>query len=356
MVTPEAEAALTRMIERFWTVNLRLADEGVFRLSHDEFRTRMQQWFPEVAFPTFRQTFFSLKARGLLAEPWSLHEAFAFPLAKLLHHLGRDHRRWERIWERLPGGGRLASREALERTLFGFVEGERDGPRIREIIVRYACGETYDEIGRSYRITRERVRQILQQFVDIHRDTLGQFLLQFCMIQGGQLVYPLVDCRAQEGTFRVWILLARKLGIPVQIHREEERSFAVLGVGPEAFHAFFKQEREWFPSGVDLPSIARELEQEEGLGFLSSRDLGFLAHRVYLRRIRHRGVRIFLALRALGGRAHYLDITQKHNEMFPEQATDSMRIHNFLGNRHQRERYGIENDPRRGVYRLRSLS
>ncbi len=352
----EEDAVLTRMIERFWTVNLRLADEGIFRLSHEDFRERIRTWFPDVAFPTFRQTFFSLKARGLLAEPWSLHEAYAFPLAKILHHLGRDHRRWERIWERLPGGGRLASRAALEKNLFSFVEAERDGTRIREVIVRYACGETYDEIGRSFGITRERVRQILQQFVDIHRDTLGQYLLQFCMIQGGQLVYVLPDCKSQDGMVRVWLLLARKLGIPVEQYREEKETFAILGAGPEAFHAFFKHEREWFPHAVDIPSIARELEEEENLGFLSSRDLGFLAARVYERRIRHRGIRIFLALRALGGRAHYLDITQKHNEMFPGLATDSMRIHNFLGNRHQRERYAIENDPRRGVYRLRSSS
>jgi hypothetical protein len=99
--------------------------------------------------------------------------------------------------------------------------------RERDMLKRYSAGETLESIGRSYRITRERVRQLLSKHYNV------------CRLDGGQAeiarkkkrdLAKKRDARSLKAfgcSYRVYKSLVRHADNPVESYRAQKRNASV---------------------------------------------------------------------------------------------------------------------------------
>ncbi|MBI3947793.1 MAG: hypothetical protein HY321_17870 [Armatimonadetes bacterium] len=206
---------------------------------------------------------------------------------------------------------------------------------------------TLDQVGRQMGLTRMRVWHLEQRFwrwrplrsPSVVRRFVAAFLLDLAS-EGGRLLVPdegLVGCRRR--------FLAKVLDVPCTQLRECD--LWVLGCPPPGVPLM--ESDPWSPDDIDDKSVGSRLNRgtQEALG---SADIERVAHAVVSRR-RQRldaGKRVHLALRAIGRPAHYSEVTQEHNVLFPDHAAIERNILAVL----HREDHGVVWVGCRGTYAL----
>jgi hypothetical protein len=101
---------------------------------------------------------------------------------------------------------------------------------------------------------------------------------------------------------------------------------------------------------IEATAIANHLETENQLFFVHN-DLKILAERIaqFRRKSLTQAQRVYLALRAIGRPAHYSEVTDSFNSLFPDLPSTEHNIHAILG----REQHGIVWIGIRGTYALK---
>lgn len=215
-------------------------------------------------------------------------------------------------------------------------------PRIAQVVqaregLTSGTAMTLQELGDRLGVTRERVRQLEKKFWElIHHRSRRRFLttcisalLCRVMARQGSL---LVDDRSGDAALTRFA--ARCAGIP-----EAELphiGLVVLGASPNELRdvpSFGS-----FPTGVDGPAVASRLECDSEL-CLTGDDLGVVADRLALLRAKHltKGERVYLALKAIAKPAHYSEVMDVYNRLFPDDASGQHSVHAVLG----REQHGV---------------
>jgi len=91
------------------------------------------------------------------------------------------------------------------------------------------------------------------------------------------------------------------------------------------------ESHRWFPDGIDVDTIANRLDSECRLCLIDA-DLRVLAEniaRFRLKRLR-KTQKVYLALHAIGRPAHYSEITEVYNSLFPDRPATERSIHSVL--------------------------
>jgi hypothetical protein len=191
---------------------------------------------------------------------------------------------------------------------------------------------TLEQTGRSVGLTRERVRQIEMHFwngVSQWSEFLAPFmkgLLCEIIRQKGNLVF--------DSDRRTVKFLARCVGIPyAKIPRTE---LALLGMPREAAELFVGLIQHGSML-MDENAIANVLDKEVSyLSLAASQDI---SRRILSFNREHltKAQRVYVALNSIGKPAHYSDVTETYNRLFPDLPSTEHNIHAVL----TREESGI---------------
>ncbi|MBM3925505.1 MAG: hypothetical protein FJ320_05890 [SAR202 cluster bacterium] len=205
---------------------------------------------------------------------------------------------------------------------------------------------TLEEIGKDLSVTRERVRQIQAKFFKKmkHPTRRTPLLLQFeCdLIQNRGTL--LVDTNTVEGSLRRFV--TKCLDVP-------HADFDEIGVsllGAKWFDISNFKNSFWRIKPVEALGLFGELlEAKSGLS-LADTDVQELFDRMNLRKVHEltRGQRVHLVLKQIGRPAHYSEVTEIHNKMFPDSATTQRNIHATLSY----EQHGVVWIGMRGTFAL----
>ena len=170
---------------------------------------------------------------------------------------------------------------------------------------------------------------------------LVQALLRCVLSKQGSLLY---HCRAPEA--RLLALVTTCLGIPQT--RLPHSGLVVLGGLPLKWQVARPPIR--FPASIQASGVALWLEANSELPLLRS-DVETIAEEAARYATAHMGVsqRVYRALQGIGKPAHYSQITDMHNSMFPERALTERNVHATLG----REQYGVVWIGLKGTFALR---
>lgn len=224
-------------------------------------------------------------------------------------------------------------------------------PRTRRVIqfregILEARRMTLQQIGVEFTITRERVRQIEAGFWSRvrHPKIIGYFLealLLSIMSEQGSLI---VRSDSTEATVRSFI--AKCMRIP-QV-KLPNMPLVLLGVSLEG-SALLESTGE-FTDDIEPEAIAIHLASNNQLCLIGS-DLTILAERIalYHKRRLKQNHRVYLALRACGRPAHYANVTEVYNSMFPHRPLNEHAVHARLSE----EVHGVVWIGTRGTFALK---
>ena len=205
---------------------------------------------------------------------------------------------------------------------------------------------TLEELAASFRLTRERIRQLQAEFWSelersgpSRRPFLAAFLADF-MNRSGSL---LVNADSPDAPLRKF--LARCASVAYV----ELRPIGLTVLAASSRRLVAWKLREWFPDQIEADCIARWIESE-GPVWLVDGDVRGLAERVaQFRRKRLKGThRVYLTLRDMGRPAHYSRVAEVHNSLFPDHLMSERNVHATLG----RERHGVVWIGVRGTFAL----
>jgi len=204
---------------------------------------------------------------------------------------------------------------------------------------------TLEEIGKHLDITRERVRQIENKFWDTIKRPLNilpfvQAIVYDIMAKQGSLI---VQSNTPEARLRQFI--TKCLNIPHALLPHTD--ICITGVSPEDMSIFGS--RHWLRGEVDVQQMAAQLESSDKLTLIAN-DIQQIAQRLvdFTWENLQRREKVVLALRSIGRPAHYSEVTEAYNSMFPDDPATEHNIHAMLG----REKHGIVWIGVRGTYAL----
>lgn len=293
---------------------------------------------------------------GLIGESYS-PGYYVFPLAQVLYRLrGRCMRAAMRLLRGFAQEQtwRLPLKDLIERHVQeGFAGLDQRTVDVVHARVGLLTGEkmTLREVGRVVGVTRERIRQLEGTFWaslqdhksarDWRRPHFLAALLWDLMDQSGSLVVRTDSAGAPLRTF-----IARAAGVPMA----PVPDLGIVALGLSRHHLVALHSAKWFPDEVDAAAIAQRLESDNSLPLIR-RDVAVLADATAaLRRRRLNGTqRVYLSLNEIGRPAHYSEITEVHNSLFPERATTDRSVHGALS----RQTHGVVWIGVRGKYALR---
>ncbi|NWF78349.1 MAG: hypothetical protein HXY36_07175 [Chloroflexi bacterium] len=282
-------------------------------------------------------------------------DRYVFPVAHILSFVGFPTSVASTIVENFPtkGSGHPLFGE-LARQLIedGFSEF---GDRIRYIVqaregLLTGTRMTLEQAGSRLHITRERARQLERRFWDTLQTRPGgrslsrlfsvALLCKVISSQGRLIVH--------QDSYEACLLgfLAKCAGIPRAVFPHTD--LLVLGISPKA--ATLPKSTDSIHEDIDRGSIAARLGLRQRL-CLTKSDLETLAEAVaQFRRGRlNKGQKAYLALRVIGKPAHYSEVTEVYNTLFPSESTAEHSLHTVLS----REQYGVVWIGVRGTFALR---
>lgn len=323
------------LFRRFIYLSFRLAQARQARLNTSQLANYMSslrldgRWdAPPVQAVNFGHQF------GFVASAWTPGQ-YVFPLARLMLHLvpyrveaaileifakkenqNADYQKPIEYW----------AKEALSRfdECGVYVVQRREG-------LSTGARATLEEIGADLGITRERVRQIEKRTWKRlqHPANLTPFLKGFLyeiMRRQGSLVIS-----AEESSLR---FLAKCIGIPqVEV---PHTGLVILGALRKDIASMESLWRR--PQLFDVDTIATRLESECRL-CLSEPDLRVVSERVARSHWERptKTQRVYLALRSIGKPAHYAEVWEEYNRLFPDEPSTEHNIHATL----LREEHGV---------------
>jgi len=278
---------------------------------------------------------------------------FVFPLARILsfmktRNLDISKRLLadfceNRIWEQSLN---KCAKESLKKGFskykaeISYIVKNREGLRARK-------RSTLQELGDCFNLTRERIRQLENRFwnlIHLHDNYRELFLSAFLydfMHNKGSLILDINSRKANLKRF-----LAKCVAIPqIELRKIGLIAVAVLPKDIDLLKLSYSSVENISPS-----FISTLLESKKDF-FLPRSDVQKLAKRISLYRISklNRVQRTYLALRALGKPAHYSEITEKYNSLWPEHEMSERNIHGVLN----RQEYGIVWIGIKGTYALK---
>ena len=387
------KAALFRW---FVGLNLRLAAIGQFKLSEKHVAHCLNnRLLPVGDWSEPPPQVISWGAGLHLIRPSSVDNCYLFPLARVLSCLSLDilsvainvlgefaeMRVWDIALEKMRD-------QSIEEVFAVFPERVVDVVRLREGLFEDNTARlTLEQVGRKIGLTRERIRQLERQFyasislekvvevvrlkrvlfewklrrdgVDIQRaghiDRLKEDIsesklrrqLSTCLITAflcevlafGDIVS---DFRSLKGNYR-WFL-ARCFGVPVAAND----NWQIIGMEPDRFRSMLrgthgKPRKTLNEIARGIARVTAELEKE-GISGEISKDIRAKWYRQLAKTEKVR-----LALIEIGEPAHFRDITEVYNAMWPDDYSSEGTIHGTL----DRATNGIVWVGVRGTYALR---
>lgn len=202
---------------------------------------------------------------------------------------------------------------------------------------------TLEEIAKRLNLTRERIRQIEKAALGKLSATsfLEIFLAEFVR-KSGRL---LVEANSYNTAYAKFSSLL--LGIPHELLQEKRILFLGLegAIEPKQFlHCVTS----------DPDTLVKAVWEE--FSFLPEEDLKNLEYAIKQQILRkaQNSERIYLALRQIGQPAHFVNITDMHNELFPEKEMSYKNIHGVLSacSISQDRKHGIVWVGMKGTYAL----
>jgi len=204
---------------------------------------------------------------------------------------------------------------------------------------------TLEEIGNHLNLTRERVRQIENKFWNTIKYPLNslpfiQAMVYDIIARQGSLI---VQSNTPEAHLRQFI--TKCLNIPHTLL--SHTNICVTGLSPGDMAMFYSP--KWLSGEVDVQRMAARLDSSGKLTLIAD-DTQQVAQRLvdFVRDHLQRIEKVALALRSIGRPAHYSEVTEAYNSMFPDDPANEHNVHAMLG----REKHGIVWIGVRGTYAL----
>lgn len=329
----------------FVLLNLHLAEEKIFKISKSKLSLLMS---------------LGLRMEGVWSEPprkiieWAMNlgllqtgfeeNRFVFPISGILSFLTPNtlfaikDQILEDFMQERPWNNSL--NEKVENYLDQVFEnissilGERTVLIIKHRMgLLTGSGETLEQIGQRYGITRERVRQIEKKFWQYahhpsRKITFLKAIICYLMLSKSNLV---ID--ANPHGLSLISFLAKWAQIPLGIL--PFTGLSIFGLTLDNFKSLTPP--HWSGYDIKFDKVEKELDSDKGI-FLAAHDIDLICKRISAYRSqKHRGFplssrrMIYLALRDLGKPSHYSDITRIHNELFPQVIKTERIIHATLG-------------------------
>lgn len=289
---------------------------------------------------------------GYCCPAWTVGQ-YVFPIARLLSFMPAASAR--KAFDMIDSLSKedtpeTSPSEILSRAVGGilshFDEREASVIRARERLLGSGERPTLQEIGTALCVTRERVRQLeAKAWKKIHhpqrKAVLIGSLLRYVMCRQGSL---LSEAEGVEGSLLSFVCKAS--GVPTATLADE--GLTVLAVSSE--EAMAAVESLSSCPGADDDAFARCLDSQVELS-LPKKDIALVSRRIRTapeHRAR-KSQRVAMALRQIGNAAHYSEVTEQYNRMFPEDPSTERQIHAILG----RESDGVVWTGMRGKFGLR---
>jgi hypothetical protein len=285
-------------------------------------------------------------------------DQYVFPIAHILsfmsHGLAADTTR--RIMEAVSADTadvscsfeRLAQ-ESIEKVFAHFTENECYVIEAREGILT-GKKMTLEQVGVHQGVTRQRVNQIESRLWHRLRHPTRARLFSTALIcsiisrQGSLIVLKNSPESFLSG------FLARCAHVPQAEFPHSQ--MLILGASPEDV-ALLPESTGVLHEDIDTDSIATHLEAQRQLCIIGN-DVKTLAENIAQSRPKHhakpltKGQRAYLALSAIGKPAHYTEIAEVYNSLFPDEPTTDRNLHAALA----REKYGVVWIGIRGTFAL----
>ena len=283
---------------------------------------------------------------ALIAPGWQ-NGNYVFPLASLLLH-SPSH-----IRSSILSIHAVFCRVDLTEDLLQLIANEGLDSALKnlsprtEFIVRHRAGllgnETLEEIGNKLGLTRERIRQIEKKFQNkigferMYLPMLTAFLAEAMRRKGLQLL---------KKTDLLPIFLANSLGIPLT--RVPRTDILTLGKNKDDLGLVRYLDASILRS-ANIDTVGSIIDRGSKL-FLSKNDTIFIAEILFnaFQARATKVVKVIMALRSIGQPAHYSDVTEVYNDLFPDDPSSEHAIHAVLSRGEQ----GVVWLGKRGTYAL----
>ena len=193
-----------------------------------------------------------------------------------------------------------------------------DGGRVR----------TLDEVGKEYGVGRERIRQIeAKALKKLYHHTrswklVSEFLYGLLARQGSLIV----DLNRPDAPYRLF--LAKCLQIP----RLELPEFELVVLGVSQHEIADRDSARYWSELVERDAIAAVAESQYGR-CLGDSDLAMMvemATQHNMRRYGNKAQKVRMVMQQIGKPAHYSEISEVYNSLFPDQPSSENNIHAIL--------------------------
>ncbi len=353
-------------------VNLRLSRIRIAQLTSQEWKRLLRTVRVECNNGAFRTVILKFSSSSCMAYESNIGCRVVFPLAAVISDITNcdiDYSMLEGIQSSTANSD--AERASVERAVETFLDSHWEERVIDIVRNREGLGggpkRTLAELGVDYGLTRERIRQFESRFwnsIDPKRagqikrpllvseplkELLRIFLVDF-VARGCSMVWTPTDRGFAHRMF-----IAKCLGITA--HRCQ--GLDIIAIGPaaktlgelhaKAFAPGLESDTQDNLEYIDPTALAQMIASKQDCGLID-RDVKVIADSIADWRINrlNKVQRTYLSLCHLGRPAHYTEITETYNTMFPGNISTTRNIHAVLN----RNEFGIVWVGKRGTFGL----
>ena len=332
-------------VERWWVAStLRWAKTGVLHLKSPELARAMALSFDTEQWSMPPDRLLAVGRQWGMVDDGYISDTFVFPWATLVHY----NPRCREIFRLDSTTSGLPTSEAMVDEVLSGLKNEREVG-----IIRGRCGldtgrrATLEQLGIHYGVTRERIRQIEKKaWRKLRHPSRQKSLLLAFAADFAQSGYSLLFSESSLTRHRDFLLKA------IGLESANIRELGLVFIGAEGAVASYRN----CLRQVDKYQGMQQSLASETLRFLSRRDgeLVSKAEQEYRnKRVVRTQPRMLLdALRVLGRAAHFTEIANLCNKMFPDNQSSVHNWHAALG-RPDSENLGIVWIGRKGIFGLK---